>query len=250
MDSINRTQYERKETNPTILLQKSIILLLSRWYALQMAIENQWGGCDSLQKSHQLAADLFSWFSKSNALIPVEDLENLLYESMLLTFNTEIEDGSIEQHYMRLLRQQMTFGQPMYLVHRPVVETNVVDGFLSLKCFYNHLTLMLMSSINLKFYRYHVTSPITASTIVFGIPPQTSNFTSQKTFESAFHMSNVATNSAVSIHWTLEISKATPYANQQFERDRTAQHRASSPTNEETNPRSSLFRRLLRSLAK
>ncbi|KAK7366549.1 hypothetical protein VNO80_08542 [Phaseolus coccineus] len=62
-----------------------------------MAIENQWGGSDSLQKSHQLAADLFSWFSKSKALVPVEDLENLLHECMLLTFNTEIEDGSIEQ---------------------------------------------------------------------------------------------------------------------------------------------------------
>ena len=69
MDSINKNHYERTETNPKILLQKSIILLLSRWYALQMAIENHWGGSDSLQKSHQLAADLFSWFSKSKCCI-------------------------------------------------------------------------------------------------------------------------------------------------------------------------------------
>lgn len=34
------------------------------------------------------------------APIRIEDLENLLYESMLLTFNTEIEDGSIEQVYI------------------------------------------------------------------------------------------------------------------------------------------------------
>jgi pre-rRNA-processing protein TSR2 len=114
-------------------LQEGIILLLSRWYALQMAIKNQWGGCDSIQKSHQLASHLFSWLSKSNgdcvvhyffflfhflfidspsiinyalfvliitAPICVEDLENLLHESMLLTFNTEIEDGSIEQVYI------------------------------------------------------------------------------------------------------------------------------------------------------
>ncbi|BAU00780.1 hypothetical protein LR48_Vigan442s001400 [Vigna angularis] len=113
MDSKNSTHCERTETNPTILLQKSIILLLSRWYALQMAIENQWAGSDSLQKSQQLAADLFSLFSKSKALVPIEELENLLYECMLLTFNTEIEDGSIEQvaeqlfviHEEYLLRQ-------------------------------------------------------------------------------------------------------------------------------------------------
>lgn len=62
MDSINR----ETETLSRIRLQEGIILLLSRWYALQMAVHNQWGGCDSLQKSHQLAADLFSFFSKSN----------------------------------------------------------------------------------------------------------------------------------------------------------------------------------------
>ncbi|XP_027913265.1 pre-rRNA-processing protein TSR2 homolog [Vigna unguiculata] len=103
MDSKNCNHCERTETNPTILLQKNIILLLSRWYALQMAIENQWGGSDSLQKSQQLSADLFSLFSKSKALVPIEELENLLYECMLLTFNTEIEDGSIEQVAEQLL---------------------------------------------------------------------------------------------------------------------------------------------------
>ncbi|XP_029128157.1 pre-rRNA-processing protein TSR2 homolog [Cajanus cajan] len=103
MDSIEGNHYEKTETNPKILLQNSIILLLSQWYALQMAVQNQWGGYDSLQKSHQLATDLFLWFSKSNAPTPVEDLENLLHESMLLTFNTEIEDGSIEQVAEQLL---------------------------------------------------------------------------------------------------------------------------------------------------
>ncbi|XP_061354630.1 uncharacterized protein LOC133299209 [Gastrolobium bilobum] len=115
MDSINGNHPAREGTEPVsrILLQEDIILLLSRWYALQMAVQNKWGGTDSLQKFHQLAADIFSWFSKSNAPVPVEDLENMLHESMLLTFNTEIEDGSIEQvaeqliaiHEEYLLRQ-------------------------------------------------------------------------------------------------------------------------------------------------
>lgn len=79
MDSKNCNHCERTETNPTILLQKNIILLLSRWYALQMAIENQWGGSDSLQKSQQLSADLFSLFSKSKGC-------KLFFNSFLLLF--------------------------------------------------------------------------------------------------------------------------------------------------------------------
>ncbi|KAF2284229.1 hypothetical protein GH714_019983 [Hevea brasiliensis] len=57
------------------------------------------GGRDSLQKSHRLATDILSWFSQSRGPIYVEDLENLLHESLLLSFNTEIEDGSIEEVY-------------------------------------------------------------------------------------------------------------------------------------------------------
>ncbi|KAF7837305.1 pre-rRNA-processing protein TSR2-like protein [Senna tora] len=78
-------------------MEERILRLLSRWNGLQLAVKNQWGGSDSLQKSHQLASDLFSCLSKSNAPVPVEDLETLLHESLLLTFNTEIEDGSIEE---------------------------------------------------------------------------------------------------------------------------------------------------------
>ncbi|XVF38244.1 hypothetical protein REPUB_Repub20aG0083400 [Reevesia pubescens] len=77
-------------------LREGITLLLSRWHGLQMAVQNQWGGHDSFPKSQQLAADIFSWFFQSKAL-EIEDLENLLHESMLLSLNTDIEDGSIEE---------------------------------------------------------------------------------------------------------------------------------------------------------
>ncbi|XP_004511364.1 pre-rRNA-processing protein TSR2 [Cicer arietinum] len=95
MDSIN--YHCETEILSRIRLQDGIILLLSRWQALQMAIKNKWGGCDSLHKSDQLASHIFSCLSKSNSPVRVEDLENILHEAMLLTFNTEIEDGSIEQ---------------------------------------------------------------------------------------------------------------------------------------------------------
>nr|XP_007157124.1 hypothetical protein PHAVU_002G044900g [Phaseolus vulgaris]ESW29118.1 hypothetical protein PHAVU_002G044900g [Phaseolus vulgaris] len=101
MDCMNRNYSERAETNV------DYSSLCKRFFNLILDLINynfnQWGGSDSLQKSHQLAADLFSWFSKSKVLVPVEDLENLLHECMLLTFNTEIEDGSIEQVAEQLL---------------------------------------------------------------------------------------------------------------------------------------------------
>ncbi|XP_047313098.1 pre-rRNA-processing protein TSR2 homolog [Impatiens glandulifera] len=79
-------------------LKDGITTLLSRWNGLQMAIQNEWGGRDSVQKSHQLASDILSWFLQSKeTVLCLEDLESMLHESLLLTFNTEIEDGSIEQ---------------------------------------------------------------------------------------------------------------------------------------------------------
>lgn len=75
-----------KPKTDSLLLGK-VSMLLSRWNGLQMAIQNEWGGHDSHQKSEQLA------YEPPN----VEDLENLLHENLLLSFNTDIEDGSIEE---------------------------------------------------------------------------------------------------------------------------------------------------------
>ncbi|XP_022869674.1 pre-rRNA-processing protein TSR2 homolog isoform X2 [Olea europaea var. sylvestris] len=88
-------------------LQERISKLLSQWTALQMAVQNEWGGCDSLEKSEQLAYDVLSWLFQSKELLRVEDLENLLHERLLLSFNTEIEDGSIEE----VAEQLMIIGE-------------------------------------------------------------------------------------------------------------------------------------------
>ncbi|XP_010488282.1 PREDICTED: pre-rRNA-processing protein TSR2 homolog [Camelina sativa] len=77
-------------------LRRGIGELLSWWGGLQMAVKNQWGGHDSLKKSQELAHHLYLLFSQSN-VVTVEEIENLLHESLLLSFNTEIEDGSIEE---------------------------------------------------------------------------------------------------------------------------------------------------------
>ncbi|KAL5702270.1 hypothetical protein ACHQM5_027506 [Ranunculus cassubicifolius] len=79
------------------ILAEGISLALSRWNALQMAIQNEWGGRDSLEKSEKLADDLFSWFSQPKVSLCIDDLEHVLDEAMMLSFHTDIEDGSIEE---------------------------------------------------------------------------------------------------------------------------------------------------------
>ena len=77
-------------------LRRGIGEILSRWGGLQMAVKNKWGGKDSLEKSHELAHDLFHLLSQYN-VITVDEIESFLHESLLLSFNTEMEDGSIEE---------------------------------------------------------------------------------------------------------------------------------------------------------
>ncbi|KAL6987144.1 hypothetical protein U1Q18_012900 [Sarracenia purpurea var. burkii] len=83
-------------------LQEGISLLLSRWTALQMAVESEWGGPDSRLKSKQLVADIFSWLTQSKDPLYIDDLEDFLDEFML-ALNTEIADGSIEEIAEKLM---------------------------------------------------------------------------------------------------------------------------------------------------
>ncbi|KAI4304049.1 hypothetical protein MLD38_039613 [Melastoma candidum] len=77
-------------------LREGIDSVLSRWHGLRLAVDNKWGGRDSAQKYAGLVDNIFSWFNLSGGGVCVEELESFLHESMLLTFNTEVEDGSIE----------------------------------------------------------------------------------------------------------------------------------------------------------
>ncbi|KAI3987504.1 hypothetical protein MKX01_006746 [Papaver californicum] len=73
---------------------QGISLVLSRWTALQMAIHNEWGGRDSRQKSDQLSSDILSWFTQTKEPLYIDDLEEILSDTMTLSFNVELDDGS------------------------------------------------------------------------------------------------------------------------------------------------------------
>ncbi|CAN6439737.1 unnamed protein product [Victoria cruziana] len=79
------------------LFSEGIHLILSRWTALRLAVENEWGGRSSHQKFDKLVMDLISWFTVSKDILYIDELETVLDESMLEYFSAEIEDGSIEE---------------------------------------------------------------------------------------------------------------------------------------------------------
>ncbi|XP_062215033.1 pre-rRNA-processing protein TSR2-like [Phragmites australis] len=78
-------------------LGEGMWLVFGRWTALQMAVENQWGGRDSLAKADQLGDEILSWFCDSKGPHYYEDLVDMMYKSISESFNAVFEDGSIEE---------------------------------------------------------------------------------------------------------------------------------------------------------
>ncbi|KAJ3674758.1 hypothetical protein LUZ60_005374 [Juncus effusus] len=79
------------------MLSEGVSLVLGRWTGLQMAVAEQWGGRESRRKADELAADILSWFTQTKPPLYIDDLEELIDQTMIASFNAEIEDGSIEE---------------------------------------------------------------------------------------------------------------------------------------------------------
>ncbi|KAL6575017.1 hypothetical protein OROMI_012302 [Orobanche minor] len=105
-------------------LQEGINLVLSRWAALRMAIENEWGGRDSLQKSEELGHQLFHRLTQSNEQVYIDDLEDMLDE-LMLDLNTEIGDGSVEEIAKKLMVMREECLQGNFASIRTLRQTNV-----------------------------------------------------------------------------------------------------------------------------
>ena len=60
------------------LFQEGIGLVLSRWSALQLAVENEWGGRDSRRKVELLCSDILTWFTQNKGNFGPFHLGNLL----------------------------------------------------------------------------------------------------------------------------------------------------------------------------
>ncbi|XP_030534812.1 pre-rRNA-processing protein TSR2 homolog [Rhodamnia argentea] len=84
------------------IFREGIALTLSRWSALQMAVDNEWGGPNSRQRADELGHEIFAWFTQSKEPLYFDDLEDLLHDAMI-SLNTVAEDGSVEEVAEKLL---------------------------------------------------------------------------------------------------------------------------------------------------
>ncbi|KAI5655930.1 hypothetical protein M9H77_24723 [Catharanthus roseus] len=92
--------------------QEGIDLLFSRWTALQMAVQNQWGGPHSHLRARQIISDVFSLLTQSKERVYIDDVEDMLEEAML-SLSVEVDDGSIEE-----------IAEKLMLMHEECLEGN------------------------------------------------------------------------------------------------------------------------------
>ena len=77
-------------------------VLFSRWAALRLAVEHQWGGRESPAKAAAAAEDVVSRFLHAKGCVHADEVEDFLDDLMIEQFNTEVEDGST-----RLMAEEM-----------------------------------------------------------------------------------------------------------------------------------------------
>ncbi|XP_064359529.1 pre-rRNA-processing protein TSR2 homolog isoform X2 [Dromaius novaehollandiae] len=78
------------------LFAEGVRAVLGAWAALQVAVENGFGGAQGPEKAAWLAAALQDFFQRNADLEP-EEVEDFLAEVMDNEFDTAVEDGSLAQ---------------------------------------------------------------------------------------------------------------------------------------------------------
>lgn len=75
-----------------VLFARGVIAVLNAWPVLRIAVSESWGGPQSAQKRSWIASNILDAFESSP--LDEEQIEDLLLESMVEEFETEIDDGS------------------------------------------------------------------------------------------------------------------------------------------------------------
>ncbi|XP_078153140.1 uncharacterized protein LOC144548343 [Carex rostrata] len=78
------------------MFAEGISLVLSRWTALQLAVENQWGGRKSRGRADQLVASIQEFFGQKEDLY-IDELEKLLDDYMYHSLSAVVDDESVPE---------------------------------------------------------------------------------------------------------------------------------------------------------
>ncbi|OWJ99545.1 TSR2 [Cervus elaphus hippelaphus] len=79
---------------------------LEAWPALQIAVENGFGGVHSQEKAEWLGGAVEEYFFR-NADLELDEVEDFLGELMMNEFDTVVEDGSLPQRGDRAALKEM-----------------------------------------------------------------------------------------------------------------------------------------------
>ncbi|KAK3141764.1 hypothetical protein QOZ80_4BG0338040 [Eleusine coracana subsp. coracana] len=85
------------------VLGEAIRLVFSRWTALQVAVEDQWGGRDSRAKADQFGESILSWFCRSKGPHFFEDLVDMMEDKISEFLNADLDHDSVEDVADQLL---------------------------------------------------------------------------------------------------------------------------------------------------
>ncbi|CAI5468011.1 unnamed protein product [Closterium sp. Yama58-4] len=77
--------------------REGVRLVFARWTALQLAVENQWGGGRSAEKAQHMQADLVHFCYSKRGAVYSDELEEWLDEATVKDFSMEVEDGSLRE---------------------------------------------------------------------------------------------------------------------------------------------------------
>ena len=83
---------------------KGVGLVLGRWSALQLAVENGWGGDDARGKAEQLGELLIGFVHQEKGQLAHNEVEDYLEECLEEAFHLQVEDGSVGEVTAKLLQ--------------------------------------------------------------------------------------------------------------------------------------------------
>ncbi|KAG0458837.1 hypothetical protein HPP92_021965 [Vanilla planifolia] len=101
-----------------LLLEEGVSIVFSQWTALQMAIAEEGYSCSCDRKYQDLISSILSWFNQSKESLYIDDLENLLDDSLVHSFGVVTEDGSIEE----VAEQLMIFHEDLLQGNHASIE--------------------------------------------------------------------------------------------------------------------------------
>ncbi|CAO3657875.1 unnamed protein product [Umbelopsis vinacea] len=87
---------------------EGLTYVLQSWSALKLAVEQEWGGPDSVAKRDWMAETLVEYFGANAKKLDEFDVEDILVQIMSDEFHTDLEDGSayaVSKHLVTMFNQ-------------------------------------------------------------------------------------------------------------------------------------------------